>query len=155
MKVHYRSLLLISQNTVVEYAWVPSSTEQNRPQRQLQELLLDIAIVISTLYHIHGPETRFNSEQRLSLINIHCPSTVDTKELFTPPEFQPWITNASARDSYLKLQPRGHFHELKLHYRNLSVSCEIIEPCLNTPEKDTQYHRHIHQRSTHYKPLLQ
>ena len=45
---------------------------KNRLQRQLQELL-NIAIIISTLCHIHGPETIFNSEQRPSLtLRIHC-----------------------------------------------------------------------------------
>ena len=138
----------------MEYAWVPSSTQQKQTPATATRTPPRHHHRHSTLCHIHSPETRFNSERRLSLINIHCASTVDTKELFAPPEFQPWITNTSARDSYLKLQPRGHFHELKLHYRNLSVSCEI-KPCLNTPENDTQYYRHIHQRSTHYELLLQ
>ena len=53
-----------------------------------------------------------------------------------------WVERAIGK--WLAFQCR--LRELKLHYRNLSISCKIIELCLNTPEEHQDCHL-----SWHYK----
>ena len=88
---------------IVKYTWVPSSTKQKltpatvarTPSRHHHRHFYTNCATFTVL------RQDLTAKKKLSWITLNYAFTVVTNELSTSSVFQPWITKANARESYL------------------------------------------------------
>ena len=108
-----------------------SSNSQNTQAGSSNSCKNSVSVSLLPYRHhlnFHDPGMKFKGGQRLPYyyeLAIHC-------RFQTTINFLRWIREESARHSYITSLPRGHSHELMTYYCNLFISCNIIDPKLNS-----------------------